>query len=133
MFDQKTFKHIFTETLSHVDDVVFWLDSSLKLLFANHPHFEQLFNSYYNGIGKPFPRDKRGTLSRPTVSEIMAYRAYVDEAMCALVEMSLCQEDEQSIRQIMQQKRRARGATCPMSLAFRASAPKCCRSRCFGL
>ena len=67
-----------------------------------HPHFEQLFNSYYNGIGKPFPRDKRGTLSRPTVSEVMAYRAYVDEAMCALVEMSASEEDEQSIRQIMQ-------------------------------
>ena len=67
-----------------------------------HPHFEQLFNSYYNGVGEPFPRDKRGTLSRPTVSEVMAYRAHVDEAMHALAAMSVSDEDEQSIRQIMQ-------------------------------
>ena len=67
-----------------------------------HPHFEQLFNSYYNGVGEPFPRDKRGTLSRPTVSAVMAYRAHVDEAMHALAAMSVSDEDEQSIRQIMQ-------------------------------
>lgn len=47
--------------------------------------FEYLFNSYYNGVGTPYPRAKRGFLSRPTVEEIYAYRAYVDDNMKALL------------------------------------------------
>ena len=47
--------------------------------------FETLFNSYYNGVGEPFPRPKRGTLSRPTVEEVYAYRGHVDEAMRPLL------------------------------------------------
>ena len=46
-----------------------------------HPSFEYLFNSYYNGVGQPFPRPKRGNLSRPTVAEVLAYRRHVDAAM----------------------------------------------------
>ena len=40
--------------------------------------FEYLFNSYYNGVGEPFPRVKRGHLSRPTVAQVFEYRAYVE-------------------------------------------------------
>ena len=40
-----------------------------------------LFNSYYNAVGPQFPRLERGHLSRPTVAEVYAYRAHVDEAM----------------------------------------------------
>lgn len=47
--------------------------------------FETLFNSYYNGVGQPFPRPRRGTLSRPTVEEVYAYRAHVDAAMRPLL------------------------------------------------
>ena len=50
-----------------------------------HPAFEYLFNSYYNGVGEQFPRPDRGTLSRPTVAEVLAYRHYVDEAMARLL------------------------------------------------
>ena len=50
-----------------------------------HPAFEHLFNSYYNGVGQPFPRDKRGNLSRPAVAEIMTYRSYVDEVVSDLL------------------------------------------------
>ena len=50
-----------------------------------HPAFEYLFNSYYNGVGEQFPRPNRGTLSRPTVAEVLAYRHHVDEAMAALL------------------------------------------------
>jgi len=53
---------------------------------AFHPRYEFLFNSYYNGIGSPFPRSKRGHLSRPTVAEIYDYRAHVDEAMDELLD-----------------------------------------------
>ena len=47
--------------------------------------FEELFNSYYNGVGQPFPRPRRGTLSRPTVEEVYAYRQHVDAAMAPLL------------------------------------------------
>lgn len=46
-----------------------------------NPQFNYLFNSYYNSIGPYQPRHQRGVLSRPTVSEIIAYRSYVDAAI----------------------------------------------------
>ena len=48
--------------------------------------YPYLFNSYYNSVGLPFPRAERGHLSRPTVAEVYAYRAHVDEAMARLLE-----------------------------------------------
>ena len=50
--------------------------------------FEFLFNSYYNAIGKQFPRLERGNLSRPTVAEVREYRAHVDAAMQTLLQRS---------------------------------------------
>ncbi len=44
-----------------------------------------LFNSYYQAVGEQFPQARRGTQSRPTVPEVMAYRAHVDEALPALI------------------------------------------------
>jgi len=44
-----------------------------------------LFNSYYVSVGPRHPRPERGLLTRPTVSEVFAYRAWVDERMQALV------------------------------------------------
>ena len=45
------------------------------------PKFAYLFNSYYNTVGEQFPRPQRGLLSRPTLSEILRYRQYVNERM----------------------------------------------------
>ncbi|MEM8661743.1 MAG: ergothioneine biosynthesis protein EgtB [Pseudomonadota bacterium] len=47
--------------------------------------YEVLFNSYYNGVGEQFPRPNRGLLSRPTRSDVIAYRAHVDAAMNTLL------------------------------------------------
>jgi ergothioneine biosynthesis protein EgtB len=49
------------------------------------PHYEALFNSYYNGIGEQYPRDRRGLLSRPALDEVFAYREQVNEAMRGLL------------------------------------------------
>ncbi|MCG6872847.1 MAG: ergothioneine biosynthesis protein EgtB [Gammaproteobacteria bacterium] len=47
--------------------------------------FEYLFNSYYYQVGSMHPRSQRGLISRPTVEEVYAYRAHVDEAMQRLL------------------------------------------------
>ncbi len=48
-------------------------------------HYEYLFNSYYNAVGKQFPRSQRHLLSRPSYDEVCAYRQVIDELMHALL------------------------------------------------
>ena len=43
--------------------------------------FNFVFNSYYETVGARVIRTDRGNLSRPSVSEVYAYRKYVDEHM----------------------------------------------------
>lgn len=43
--------------------------------------YHHLFNSYYQSLGDPYPRSKRGLLSRPTAKEVLEYREHVDNAM----------------------------------------------------
>jgi ergothioneine biosynthesis protein EgtB len=51
-----------------------------------HPRFEYLFNSYYQTVGPMHQRPQRGQLTRPTVREVMSYRAHVDEHMQKLID-----------------------------------------------
>jgi len=64
-----------------------------------------LFNSYYEAEGRRHARGRRGMLTRPTLAEVLAYRAHVDAAMAAalpalggdvlaLVELG-CQHEQQ--------------------------------------
>lgn len=51
-----------------------------------HPRYNYIFNSYYNNVGDRVLRHNRGNLSRPTVSDVYAYRKYVNEAMLRFFE-----------------------------------------------
>jgi ergothioneine biosynthesis protein EgtB len=44
------------------------------------------FNSYYEGFGERIARPKRGTKSRPTVKDTVAYRKHIDEQMLSFLE-----------------------------------------------
>ena len=49
------------------------------------PAFRTLFNSYYETVGRPFPRAQRGLISRPGVAEVAEYRRTVTEATAELI------------------------------------------------
>ena len=63
--------------------------------FVLRPHYRDyrpleeryvyLFNSYYNAVGPQYARPQRGLVTRPTVADVVAYRAHVDEHMVALL------------------------------------------------
>ena len=49
------------------------------------PLFGYLFNSYYETVGARRARPTRGLVTRPSLSDVRAYRRHVDEAMIALL------------------------------------------------
>jgi ergothioneine biosynthesis protein EgtB len=61
------------------------------------PQFAYLFNSYYDAVGDRWPRPARGLLSRPTVTEVYAYRRAVDELVLALLEAA----DERTLAELV--------------------------------
>ncbi len=65
---------------------VFILSQYLPNYTVFDPQYCYLFNSYYEQVGRLYPRLQRGFLSRPTVVEIYRYRHYVDNAMQQLIE-----------------------------------------------
>lgn len=66
------------------------------------PRLAFVFNSYYESLGDRVVRHHRGALSRPTVAEVMAFRAYVDSHMIALLEHGIDDEVEQLVEQALQ-------------------------------
>ena len=91
-----------------------------------------LFNSYYEGEGARHPRALRGMLSRPSLDEVRAYRAHVDEALeralpalppaaLALVELGL--NHEQQHQELMLMDMLATFAANPLLLAAWETAP----------
>lgn len=53
---------------------------------VHDPRYGFLFNSYYNQIGAFHARARRGLLSRPTTTEVLAYRTHVDQQLLALLD-----------------------------------------------
>ena len=48
--------------------------------------FRVLFNSYYNGVGDKYPRPQRGLISRPSLQEVLTYRAQVNQRMLETID-----------------------------------------------
>lgn len=61
----------------------------LKKILVNYisfdPEYEYLFNSYYNCIGKQYPREQRGLITRPSLAQVLEYRDFVDREMYKLI------------------------------------------------
>ena len=68
-----------------------WFFETLVLLpfLAGYRVFDErwprLFNSYYESLGPRHARPQRGLLSRPSLDEVLAYRAHVDAALADLL------------------------------------------------
>ncbi len=56
----------------------------------NFSHYNEryyyIFNSYYETFGPRVVRDRRGTISRPTVTQVLTYRRQITERMVKLLE-----------------------------------------------
>jgi ergothioneine biosynthesis protein EgtB len=59
---------------------------------AFNPKFKQLFNSYYKQLGSHPLRGSRGLMSRPSLEEVHAYRAWVDDAMLSYLDAGVVDE-----------------------------------------
>src|SRR5580698_6973769 len=64
-----------------------------------HEEFHRLFKSYYISLGEEIPEKKlRASFSRPSLNEVLAFRAHVDREIGRLLERSM---DEEASRRIM--------------------------------
>jgi ergothioneine biosynthesis protein EgtB len=66
----------------HLAHTTWFFETFVLSQFPNHELFNAdyayLFNSYYNTIGKQYPRSQRGLLSRPGLDEVRTWRHHVD-------------------------------------------------------
>ena len=62
-----------------------------------HPDFYWLFNSYYNAVSDQPVKKLRGSFSRPSLDEILAYRRHVNAAMERWIEDGVSDEAAQRV------------------------------------
>jgi ergothioneine biosynthesis protein EgtB len=98
------------------------------------PAYGYLFNSYYEAVGPRHPRPRRGLLSRPSLREVLGYRAAVDGWMAELlggrparelldvVELGIAHE-EQHQELILTDAKHALGSN-PLRPAYRGPPPE---------
>lgn len=111
----------------------FLLMPNLKGYQAFDEAFAYLFNSYYEQVGDRFPRPTRGLLTRPTLTQILAYRAHVDDAMTQFIGDGLSPETSALIELGLQHEKQHQEllltdllhlfAQNPLKPAFRESEP----------
>jgi ergothioneine biosynthesis protein EgtB len=59
------------------------------------------FNSYYEGFGARIERPKRGSKSRPTVKDTVAYRKHVDAVMSGFLETLETHPQSETVRSLV--------------------------------
>src|SRR6202034_3833867 len=73
----------------------------LRPFFVNYKpfreQFHRLFNSYYLSLGEDIPEKKLQSFSRPSLEEILDFRAYVDQKMERLLSQT---SDEEVCRRV---------------------------------
>ena len=71
-----------------------WFFETFVLAALGQPpvdaRYAYLFNSYYDALGAHVERARRGTISRPTLEEVHAYRAIVDERVASSIHAGRC-------------------------------------------
>ena len=96
-----------------------------QFVLAHTGKWAALFNSYYDAIGPRVERARRGTLSRPTLAEVHAYRDVIDEHVerrigdldPALVELGM--HHEQQHQELMLTDLKHAFGTQPLQPAYR--------------
>lgn len=63
-----------------------------------NPQFAILFNSYYNGVGDKHPRKQRGLLSRPSLKEVLDWRADIENR----IEVLLNEDQSPELQRLLQ-------------------------------
>ncbi len=73
----------------HIGHTSWFFETVLQAYKPNYRVYSEdflfYFNSYYEGFGSRIERPKRGTRSRPTVRETVAYRQRIDELMLEFI------------------------------------------------
>jgi ergothioneine biosynthesis protein EgtB len=62
-----------------------------------HPDFHWLFNSYYNAVSEQPVKKLRASFSRPSLTEILDYRRYVNAAMKRWIEGGMPKDAERRV------------------------------------
>src|SRR5258706_8654946 len=74
----------------HIGHTTWFFETVLQKYLPGYKTYSEdflfFFNSYYEGFGQRIERPKRGTRSRPTVAQTVAYRAHIDEHMARFIE-----------------------------------------------
>jgi len=92
--------------------------------------WSRVFNSYYDAVGERVDRERRGTLSRPTLEEIHAYRDVIDQRIerCIqdldqeIIELGL--HHEQQHQELMLTDLKHALGTQPLQPAYRCDLPR---------
>jgi ergothioneine biosynthesis protein EgtB len=99
-----------------------------------NPEWFYLFNSYYQSVGPMHARPRRGMLTRPSLDDVLDYRARIDDAvveriaradddaMAALVELGV--QHEQQHQELLLTDIKHAFAQNPLEPAYAADAPR---------
>lgn len=99
-----------------------------------NPEWSYLFNSYYQSVGPMHARPRRGLLTRPSLDDVLAYRARIDEAIAeriardddgvlpTLVELGV--QHEQQHQELLLTDIKHAFAQNPLEPAYASDAPR---------